>query len=237
MIEAEEHREIVAEVAGQQEMFAYELVAGLAHALPLIGVAQQVADAVGGPGRRMHQEARLIVVDLQGDAAARPADHRLALPQRFGHGQSKTFLERLLQHDGRRALQGIDGAMGVGREHQDFQVRVVARTIQDLAEDLGPFGIVVGRSPGQHQLHFRIVGFQQPIGLDNAQRILEPVEPRNLQQQRPFRVDAQPRQRFQPFRFGNRAVLVRQRIDRRQDQEHRTRSGRAKAAIEKIVAS
>ena len=58
VIEAEEHGEIVAEIARQQEMLAYELVAGLAHALPLVGIAQQVADAVGGPGRGMHEETR-----------------------------------------------------------------------------------------------------------------------------------------------------------------------------------
>ena len=56
MIQAEEHREIVAEIAGQQEMLADELVAGLAHALPLVGIPQQVTDAVGGPGRANGRE-------------------------------------------------------------------------------------------------------------------------------------------------------------------------------------
>ena len=110
-----------------------------------------------------------------------------------------------------------------GGSIRTFRFGVVARPIEHLAEDLGPFRIVVGRSAGQRQLHFRVVGLQQAIRLDDAQRVLEPIEPRDLQQQRPLRVDAQPRKRLQPLRLGNGAVLVRQRIDRRQDQEHRAR--------------
>ena len=108
-------------------------------------------------------------MDLQGNAAAGAADDRLAFPERLGDGESKTFPERLLQHHGRRALQGIDRAVGVGRKHQHLHVRVVAGAIQDLAENLGPFGVVVGRPAGQRQLHFRVVGFQQTKGLDHAQ--------------------------------------------------------------------
>ena len=60
----------------------------------------------------------------------------------------------------------------------------------------------VGRPSGQHQLHFRVVRGQQTIGLDNAQRIFEVVEPRNLQQQRAVRIDAQVREGFQPLGLG-----------------------------------
>ena len=68
-----------------------------------------------------------------------------------------------------------------GGSMQNLQILVVARTIHNLAEDFRAFGIVVGRTAGQHQLQFGVVGFQQPICFDDAQRILEPIEPRDLQ--------------------------------------------------------
>jgi hypothetical protein len=38
MIQAEEHRKIVAKVAGQQKMLSHKVVASLTHAMPLLGI-------------------------------------------------------------------------------------------------------------------------------------------------------------------------------------------------------
>ena len=39
MVQAEQHGQIIAKVAGQEEVLADEVLAGLAHPLPLVGVA------------------------------------------------------------------------------------------------------------------------------------------------------------------------------------------------------
>ena len=82
--------------------------------------------------------------------------------------------------------------MGIWWEHQDLQVGVIARTIQHVAEHLGAFRIVVRRSASQGQLQFRVIGLQHAKGLDDAQRVLESIEARDLQQERPLWIDAQP---------------------------------------------
>ena len=51
LVDAQPHRQVVAQMPGEQEVFAHELVAGAAHPLSLVGVAQQVANAVRGAGR------------------------------------------------------------------------------------------------------------------------------------------------------------------------------------------
>src|SRR3990170_150509 len=61
-IQAEQHVQVVTQMASQQEVFAHKIVAVLTHALSFFGVSQQVANAVGGPGRRVNQEARVVVM-------------------------------------------------------------------------------------------------------------------------------------------------------------------------------
>ena len=51
-------------MASQQEVFAHKLVTILTHALSFFGVSQNVANTVGGPGRRVNQEARVVVMHL-----------------------------------------------------------------------------------------------------------------------------------------------------------------------------
>jgi hypothetical protein len=42
VVQAEEHRRVVAAIAGQEEVVAGEAVAGVAHPLPLLGAPQQI---------------------------------------------------------------------------------------------------------------------------------------------------------------------------------------------------
>lgn len=51
MVQAEEHRPVVPQVADQEEVVPHELVADRPHALPFVGVTQEVADAIGRAGR------------------------------------------------------------------------------------------------------------------------------------------------------------------------------------------
>ena len=48
--------------------------------------------------------------------------------------------------------------MGIGRKHQDFQILVVAGPIEHFAEHFRAFGIIVGRSARQGQLHLGVIG-------------------------------------------------------------------------------
>ena len=50
-------------------MLAHKLMTDPSHALALVGIAQQVANPIGGAFRGMDQKTGMIVVDLQGDAA------------------------------------------------------------------------------------------------------------------------------------------------------------------------
>ena len=49
MFQGEKHRQVIPEMAIQQEVVPHELVADLAHALPLFRVAQKVANSIRGP--------------------------------------------------------------------------------------------------------------------------------------------------------------------------------------------
>src|SRR6266487_2788896 len=99
ILQVQQRGQVVAKIARKQEMLADKLMTDPSHALAFVGIAQQVANPIGGTFRGMDQETGMIVVDLQGDAAAGAADHRLAFPKRFRHRQAKTFLHRLLQDD------------------------------------------------------------------------------------------------------------------------------------------
>src|SRR5712664_1004492 len=111
ILQVQQGGQIVAEVAREQEMLADKLVTDPSHALALVGVAQQVANPVSGAFGGMDQKAGVIIVDLQGDAAAGAADHRFPLPQSLRHRQPESFFDRLLQNDQSRALQSVDDSV------------------------------------------------------------------------------------------------------------------------------
>src|SRR3990170_400698 len=72
-IQAEQHVQVVTQMASQQEVFSHEVMAVLPHSLSFFGVSQQVADTVGGPGGRVNEKSSVVVMHLQGNAAAGPA--------------------------------------------------------------------------------------------------------------------------------------------------------------------
>ena len=94
----------------------HEFVADVPHPQTLVVIAQQVKDPVCGARGGMDEKTGLIIVDLQGDAPQGAADDGFSFPQGFGHGKTKSLLQRFLQHDHRRPLQGIDLAVRVRRQ-------------------------------------------------------------------------------------------------------------------------
>jgi hypothetical protein len=71
----------------------------------------------------VHEVAVHPVDHLQWDAPGIAADDRLAVPPRFPHRQAEAFFERLFQDYCRSLLDGIDFAVGVGRQRDDVGVR------------------------------------------------------------------------------------------------------------------
>src|SRR5260370_41926538 len=124
----------------QQEMLTDKFTTDSAHSLALVGVAQQVANAVSGAFRRMHEKAGVIIVDLQRDSTASAANDRFSFPQGFGDGQPKSLLNGLLQNNDGRPLQSIDGPMGIRTQEHDLEVGALAGPILDFAKTSASFG-------------------------------------------------------------------------------------------------
>src|SRR4051794_825156 len=70
------------------------------------GIPQEPHDALRRLGHAVHQETILSVGDLVADAADVAAYDAGSLPHRFGDREAESLAQRLLQHDGRAALQG-----------------------------------------------------------------------------------------------------------------------------------
>src|SRR5436309_5561732 len=103
-------------MARQEKVLTHEPLALFSHRRPDLRPAQQVA----GPERRAldgpDPEPRVLVHHLEHDPARLPADHRLLLPERFGHGETESFPERFLKNEIGAALQSVDLSMSVRRE-------------------------------------------------------------------------------------------------------------------------
>src|SRR5258708_10210524 len=69
LVEREEHRQVIAQMAREQEMFAHEVVPEASHALALVRVTQQASDAIIPAPWPVDPEASLVVRDLQADTA------------------------------------------------------------------------------------------------------------------------------------------------------------------------
>ena len=91
----------------------HEVVAGAGPMRCRLSAYAADANSICGTRRGVDEKAGVIIVDLQRDAATRAADHRFGLPQRLSYCEPD-LLQRLLQDDDGRALQGVDGAVRIG---------------------------------------------------------------------------------------------------------------------------
>src|SRR5579859_6994633 len=101
------------------------LAAVLAEILRELRMREQIAYLIGAALHRVHQHPSEFMDDLAGNAADRAGNDRLALPQRFRDCESKAFAQRFLDHNGSRALQGVDLKRRPGRKIEDDDVLVV----------------------------------------------------------------------------------------------------------------
>src|SRR5438270_11928602 len=180
--EVDEQRHVVDEVARDEERAAHVLAAGGTHARDQLRRVQQVAQAEGRALHRAHDVPRDVVHDLLGQPADEATDHRLALPHRLGGTQAERLAHGLLQHDGGRALQRIDLQRGVGWQLAYDDVRIGLRGLAQLAEDLQAVRFAA-RGPGENETYV-VMLLDQPVGVDDAQRILGRGEGADLYEQR-----------------------------------------------------
>src|SRR6266568_2856920 len=87
-------------VAGNQEVLADVLVGLLTEPLRNGWVRKQETNLVGGAFDGMDEQPRVLVDDLEGDAADRRSHHRLLLPHSFSDGQPEALAQALLDDNG-----------------------------------------------------------------------------------------------------------------------------------------
>ena len=63
----------------------------------------------------MDKKPRVVIMDLEVDAAAGAADDGATPPESLGDRKAESLADGLLQDDNCRTLKGIDVAVGVGR--------------------------------------------------------------------------------------------------------------------------
>src|SRR5256885_10135017 len=139
-----EERERLHEVAGDEERPAHVLAAGGAHPRDELRVVEQVTGSEGRPFDRVDDIAGHVVDHLLAEAAADAGDDGLPLPHRLGRGELEADPHRLLQHDRGRALERVDLQVGLRRQLEHDDVRIVMRGLAQVGQDLEALAIVTG---------------------------------------------------------------------------------------------
>ena len=98
-----------------------------------------------------------------------------------------------------------------------MDVRIVPRLLPHLGEHRLALRIVIGRAAREHQLD-RDVRPDQAVGANDPDRILEAIEPRHLEHDRPGRIDPETGEDPVDLLAPQRQVLLAPRIDARGDQ-------------------
>src|SRR5437667_345376 len=186
-------RQVLGQVAGDQELLPHRFTRVASHLRGHVGVVEQIADAERAALHRVDRVAGDSPNDLHRDPAGEAADDGLALPHPLRHGEAEALAGGLLDDDRGGPLQRVDLMVCGRREHQDVDVRIMAAGVHHLSQDLRALRVVIGRSAGQDQPAV-VVFLHQPVRVDDTQRVLEPVEAGDLQQDRLVLRDAEPLQ-------------------------------------------
>ena len=125
----------------------------------------------------------MFVDDLKRDSAHRRGHHGLTLPEALRDRQAETLAQALLNDDGRTPLQGVDLRGAPGGQIEDMNVRVIPGGFAHLGKHYFTLRVVAGASSRQDELAIEIA-FYDLKGADDAQRVFEPVEARDLCQDR-----------------------------------------------------
>ena len=151
--------------------------------------------------------------NLQRYAADGAGHHGLFLPQPFGHRQPEALLERLLNNDRRAALKGVDLERRPRRQVQDMDVRVAVGHLFDLFQNRSALGVVLCAPAGQDQLAARNEFLHLLIGLNHADRVLQPVKAGDLGNDGPLGINVEFLQHVANLLRLQFPVLLRQRVD------------------------
>ncbi len=167
-------------------------------------------DSLGG----MDDIARHSIEDLCRKSPGSAPDDRFAFPHGFRHGKTESFFDRFLKDDRGSALQCVDFKVCLGRQLQHMNVGIVGNSFLDFSQDRFAFSIMHDPRPGKDQTAI-LVFLDQSIGLDRTERILEPLKPRQLQQNRLVLRDAKALKDLMHLEAGHGSVLCTQGINRR----------------------
>src|SRR5690349_18285817 len=98
--QVQKERQVSLGIAGNQKVLEDVLVRLLTEPLRNGWVRKQETNLVGGAFDRMDEQPRVLMDDLEGDAADRRSHHRLLLPHSFGDGQPEALPQALLDDNG-----------------------------------------------------------------------------------------------------------------------------------------
>ena len=142
----------------------------------------------------------------------------------------KPSLDRLLDHGVRVHLEGVDlDRADVVQVREDVDVGVAVGVGDGAVVVVPALGVVVRHRADERELHVGMLGLDDPVGVDHAERVLPGVEARDLRQQRPLDVDPELVDDVGRVLGRERHVLRGQRVDRRRPDVGR-RQARRRAA-------
>src|SRR5690349_2141753 len=175
---------------------------------------KQETDLVRGAFDGMSKKAGMFVDDLRWNTADGGSHDRLLFPKRFRDGKPETLAKALLNDHSGSALESVYFQGSPCREFKDLDVRIVIRFAHHFLEDNGAFGVVRSAAARENQLAIE-VALHDSISADDADRILQAVEARNLSQYRAHRVNLIAPESFLDKVRVEGAVFLGERIDGR----------------------
>src|SRR5260370_36511751 len=110
--EGKEECEVALEFLRDEKIFLDVLVASFAQLRRYLRMRKQVADLIRGSLDGMRQQSRVLVDDLDRNAAHGGGHHRFLLPERFGDGEAEPPAYALLHHDRRCPLRSVNCELG-----------------------------------------------------------------------------------------------------------------------------
>src|SRR5215218_6395648 len=145
-----------------------------------------------------------------------PSDHGSALSNGQVDAEDQALSLRALEDRRRPGLERIDFLLThlLGIDEQ-VDVRVLRGVAPDRSIDPGGLGVVLGREHAHHcELQPWHLALGQAISVDRLPGVLPGVEPGNLRDQGPRRVESEPGQDGAGGLWSERTVFWSARIDR-----------------------
>ena len=151
-------------------MFAHAAFPSFAQRPRQRRVAQQSNDGVGAFPLVIDENSARAIGHLKRDPAGPTGHHRCSLPQGLRYAQSEALADRLLNHDVRQGLKGIDLDVPDADDVREYVDQRIALCLgSNLPVDIPPLGVVERQGAHQRELKVRHLSPCQSVGRDHAQ--------------------------------------------------------------------